>query len=107
MTAFTRAVGVIFANPDVGVDGTFLPAAGGSVAVRVIWSRPDELEPFGQTGVTSSKRIAEIQASEVAAPLKGDSIQIPVGGSTYKILADPRQPDPDRRIWRLELGAPI
>lgn len=106
MTAFTRAVARIFANPDLAVDGTFLPAAGGSVPVRVMWSRPDELEPFGQIGVTGTRRIAEIQASEVPAPLEGDSIQIPAGGSTYKIIADPRQTDADRLIWRLELGAP-
>ena len=107
MTAIADAVAAIFADPNTAVDGTYLPAAGGSVAVRVIWSRPDETSPLFQTKLTTTRRIAEIEASKVAAPLRNDSIQIPAStGPTYAVLEDPRQPDGDRHIWRLELGPP-
>ncbi len=73
---------------------------------RVIWSRPDDTEQIFQTGTNTTRRVAEIPAAEVAQPVEGDSIQIPTGGSTYKVVAGPRQPDPDRHVWRLELGPP-
>lgn len=105
-TAIADAVAGVFADPNLAVDGTFLPAAGGSVPVRVVWSRPDEAEQLFQANVLTTRRIAEIRAAEIALPKEGDSLQIPVGGGIYKIIAAPRQPDPDRHVWRLELGAP-
>ena len=103
MTIASDALDILFAaSSKISVAGIYTPDTGSPIPCRVIVKMADE--PYGAgygAGAVMPSRIAEMRVSEVAVAAEGDTISI--GGSDYPANAA-SQPDPDRLLWRLELG---
>jgi hypothetical protein len=100
MTALQGAVDATFAA--FGIDGTYTPAGGEPVPVRVIAKRPDTIVGFGETRIHAETATFELRASEVANPHAGD--QLTVDGQTFVIQGEPERRDPDRLVWTLDVS---
>lgn len=100
MTAFTAAIDALFGDPHLSVAATYTPAAGSPVAVRVIWSKSDEVWHGLQTGLVAPKLVADLRVSDVADPAEDDTIEI--GGTTYTVDGAPRR-DREGLVWKLGL----
>ena len=89
---------------DWAEDATFLPVAGGAMQVRIIRRQPDvETDLAGEPVVTDSN-LFDLRVSEVAAPLEGDSVQVPaLTGTVYVIDAKPHRLDTYKLVWTLEM----
>ena len=103
MTVFADAIDDLFADPNLAVDAVYTPPGGDDVPCRIMLRRPDETVEFGGSKLVVGSVLIEVRASEVSAPAKGGTFT--VGDTTYAISAVPRQPDPDRMIWRCEVAA--
>lgn len=103
MTVASDALGIMFtASSKISLAATYTPDGGSPIPCRVIVKMADEPYDAGYgAGSVMSSRIAEMRVSEVAVAAEGDTISI--GGSDYPVNAA-SQPDPDRLLWRLELG---
>lgn len=98
MTAFERGVSAIHGDPNFSSEGIYREAGGHSYPVTVILSHQDEeiSLPGVNLGVTGPWRMAEIQVSQVALPVKwtgsppyevqGDRLELPPGGEVFKIV---------------------
>jgi hypothetical protein len=99
MTAFQAAVDATFAA--FGIDASYTPTGGESVAVRVIARRPDTIVGFGETRIHAETATFELRANEVPEPRSGD--QLIVGGETFVVQGEPERRDPDRLVWTLDM----
>ena len=102
MTAFDNAIDTACTNADHAVNATYTPLVGDPVVVRAIVRKPAEPDPIFDTGAIVPKYLADVRSSELSAPVEGDHITIPVGGTTYKV-ARPYLGDPLQLIWTLSL----
>ena len=85
-------------------DATFLPAAGGATPVRILRKQPETETDLAGEPVIAETNIFELRLSEVAAPLAGDSIQLPpTTGTVYVIDAEPRRLDTYKLVWTLDM----
>jgi hypothetical protein len=84
-----------------GIDGTYTPAGGERVPVRVIARRPDTVVGFGETRIHIETATFEVRVGEVANPRPGD--QLTIGGETFVIQGEPERHDPDRLVWTLDV----
>lgn len=101
MTAFSTAIDRIFADPNMAVDAVWKSrGVGAAVSCRLILKRPDDFRDFGGAQVVSSTVIADVRVSDIAAPVKGDRIEI--GSDWYDISAKPTR-DRERLVWTMEL----
>ncbi|WP_165063943.1 head-tail joining protein [Paludisphaera rhizosphaerae] len=107
MTAFAAALSALFADPNLGVDATFTPHAGGpSVPLRAVRvaERVDAGFALGQTGASApALRFDAPRADLPARPTRGDVLH--VGLESYKVTK--AEPDEENLAWRLyvERGA--
>ena len=103
MTIASDALDVMFAaSSRISVAATYTPNGGPPTSCRTIVKMADESYDAGYgAGAVMPSRIAEIRVSEVAVAAEGDTITI--DGSDYPVNSA-NQPDPDRLLWRLELG---
>jgi hypothetical protein len=85
-----------------GEAATYAPAAGGSVAVTVIRSRPDVEVGAYQAKVVRSTTVLELRASEVLAPVAGDVVTLTAGGEAFKVQGKPERRDALGLIWTLD-----
>ena len=69
------------------------------VPVRAILHQPDRIGEFAETRILTETTMFDIRASEIAAPVEGDTIV--VDGSTYVIQGEPIR-DAERLIWTIE-----
>lgn len=100
MTVFAAAIDDLFADPNLAVDAVYQPPAGGDgIACRIMLRRPDETVEFGGSKFVAGSVIIDVRAAELS-PAKGGTLA--VGDTVYSVSAVPRQPDPDRLIWRCE-----
>ena len=102
MTAFSDSIDTLFTDPNLSVAATYTPLVGDASTVRAVVRKPDDVDPIFQTGAVVPKYLADVRVSDLATPVEGDSITIPVGGTTYKV-ARPARTDPDQLIWTLSL----
>lgn len=100
MNAFSAAIDAIFADPHVAADATWLPQAGGSLAIRVILRRPDDVRDFAGGRLVSDTVLADLRVGDVALPVPGDAITI--GTDSYVVQGDPQR-DAERLVWTVEL----
>lgn len=101
MDVFAAAIDDLFADPNLAVDAVYQPPTGGDgTACRIMLRRADETVEFGGSKLVAGSVIIEIRAAELSAPAKGG--RFAVGEIVYSVTAVPRQPDPDRLIWRCE-----
>jgi hypothetical protein len=101
MTAFSAAIDVIFADPNVAADAVWraqgLPP---DVPCRVIRRSPDDLTDFGGARIRSETTRVDVRVSEIAAPVKGDRLTI--GAEVFQVQGDPMR-DTERLVWTLDL----
>lgn len=101
MTAFAAAIDTLFSDPNLGADATYTPVGGSALSVRAVTETrrlDQQFEPF-RTGAIVTAYSAEVRASEVAQPQKGDTLQ--VNSRTFKVMSF--EPDADKLSWRLDL----
>jgi len=81
------------------------PGGGAGVACTVIRDREDR--EIGMRGAAMQSGVVEVRRSELAAPAKGGSFAMTVGGETLTVIDDPHTPedDPERLIWRMTVSA--
>ena len=99
MTVFQGAVDAAFAA--FGIDGSYTPADGEPIPVRVIARRPDTIVGFGETRIHAETATFEVRASELASPHPGE--QLTVGSETFVVQGEPEWRDPDRLVWSLDV----
>lgn len=81
MSAFAAARNTLFTDPNLSRAAIYTPSGGTAVSIRVIYRRPTEEEGLGSIGHRGVRHLADVRASELVAPAKGDAITIAdVGG---------------------------
>jgi hypothetical protein len=103
MTAFTAAIDVLFANPNLGVNAIY--RAGGSgeaIPLRAIVRQPDRVGTFGETRIATETTIVDIRTSDINAPAEGNTIEM--NGTVYFIQGEPIR-DAERLVWTIEARA--
>ena len=83
-----------------GEEATYTPKGGGPVVVRVIPRQPDEVVEFGATRLVSSTTLFDVRMSEVADPVKGDSLVY--AGLTFVVQGEPTARKARRLVWTLD-----
>jgi hypothetical protein len=103
VTIASDALDILFAaSSKISVVATYKPDGGSPMPCRVIVKMADEPYDLGYgAGSIMPSRLAEVRVSEIAVASEGDTITI--DGADYPI-GFASQPDPDRLLWRLELG---
>lgn len=82
-----------------GQAATYTPSGGSAVNVTVIMKTPEGNLAGFHTGAWRPGRVADVRASEVAAPAEGDVLE--VGGETFIVRG--ARADPERLVWTLDL----
>jgi hypothetical protein len=99
--SYSEGVDDIFADDNFGEAAFWkVDAVGAGVAVRVIHSSPDNLISYGGNRALITGDVIEVRASEVAAPKRGDIVEI-TGKATYDIMGAPAL-DPLGLVWTCE-----
>jgi hypothetical protein len=103
VTIASDALDILFAaSSKISVAATYTPDGGAPMPCRVIVKMADESYDAGYgASLMMPSRLAEVRVSEIAVASEGDTITI--DGAGYPI-SSASQPDPDRLLWRLELG---
>lgn len=96
MTAFTAAIDLIFADPNLAADAILIPAT----PVRVIKRSPDDVVGFGSGDFVLGGIVFDIRTSEASDLKKGDVIAL--DGEFFDVIASPRA-DADRLVWTVEV----
>ena len=100
MTAFAAATDVLFADPHLARDAVYRPGGDGDgIPVRVMLRRPDRIESFGETRLASSTTMLDVRATEVAAPVAGDTIEL--DGRTVVVQGTPLL-DAEGLVWTVD-----
>jgi hypothetical protein len=103
MSAFSAAIDVLFADPNLGTDAVWRTGgADPGMPVRVIVRQPDRIGNFGETRIAAATTIFDIRTSDIAAPAEGDTIEM--RGTIYVIQGEPIR-DAERLLWTLEARA--
>lgn len=102
MTVFDTMVDTLFADPNLAVAATFQHGTVAPVGCLVALKRPDREAALFASGGVVAELVAEVRASEVPAPVEGDTLTI--AGTVYTIRRPER--DRDRLVWSLPLREP-
>jgi len=100
MSAFADAVGVLFADPNIGRDAVYIADGGAPVLVRVVARRADAISDFGDARLWSETTRIDLRVAEVTNPRPGDRIEI--DGETFLIEGEPVR-DSERLVWTVNL----
>lgn len=101
MTAFSAAIDVIFADPNMAADALWSAAGTGpAVAIRVIRKSPDNLQDYGQARVKQPATMVDVRLSDLANPAAGDTITI--GTEVFVIQGSPLK-DRLQLVWNINL----
>ena len=94
MDAFTSAIDVLFADPNIGEDALWKEGGVGQglperndVAVRIIHKSPDRMAEVGESRAVLPTVGIDIRRSQAATITEGDLIEI--GAETYRIIGEP------------------
>ncbi len=105
-SAFAAALATLHADPNLGTEAEWRPAAGGSWRpVRVLLSKPtDDVAGLGGPGARAGALEATLRASELApdAPRRGDLLRRLSPPETWKV--EEVDPDTLSLSWRLSLA---
>lgn len=82
-----------------GVPGSYTPSGGSAVDVTVVLKTPEGNLSGFDTGAWRPGRVADVRASEVAAPAEGDVLE--VGGESFIVRG--ARADAERLVWTLDL----
>lgn len=100
MTVFDAAVGVLFADPNIGRDAVYTADGGAPVLVRVIARRADAISDFGDARLWSETTRIDVRICEVPNPRPGDRIEI--DSEAFLIQGEPVR-DRERLVWTVDL----
>jgi len=100
MSAFTAAVGALFADGNIGRDAVYIADGGAPVLVRLIARRADDVTDFGDARLWTETTRTDLQVAEVPNPRPGDRIEI--DGDAFLIQGEPVR-DRERLVWTLDL----
>lgn len=104
MTAFAAALGVLFADPNLGTSAIYRAGgvSGGGETVRVVRKAPDQMGNFnGGSFVTDTVEL-DVLISACPDLAKGD--QFDVDGEVFEIVGEPAR-DAGRLLWRANARA--
>jgi len=100
MTAFAHAVDGLFDDPNIARGALYRPGGEGeAIPVRVITSRPDRVEDFGETRLASSSLVLDLRRGDIAEPAEGDMIEL--DGESFMVQGTPLL-DGEGLVWTLE-----
>jgi hypothetical protein len=85
--AFTAAVDVLFADPNLSEAAIWRPGGVGGTAVRVVRRRPDVVVDFGASRALVPTVVIDVRRSEAPTIDEGDLIVI--GADTFRVVAPP------------------
>jgi hypothetical protein len=100
MNAFAAAIGVLFADGNIGRDAVYIADGGAPVLVRLIARRADDVTEFGDARLWSETTRVDMRVVEVANPRPGDRIEI--DGDAFLIEGEPVR-DRERLVWTVDL----
>jgi hypothetical protein len=86
MNAFSAAIDLLFADPNLARDAAYVSAHGNTLPVRIIARRADSVTDFANARLWSQTASFDVRTSEVAAPAEGDIIEM--NGAVYVIQSD-------------------
>lgn len=103
MTAFDRAIGVMFGHPDMARTVLYTPPGDGETPIEVVMV-PQMLEPDaalgGRTVARRETMLFEVPVAALADPAR-DGV-ITYQGVAWTINSTPRHPDDERLTWLIE-----
>ena len=88
MTIFDTAIDTLFDDDNLAVDATYTPAAGGPVSVRVIIQEGVDLVSVGASDLADRRTVIGIRKSDIAAPVKDDTLLVGVTTYTVDVIVD-------------------
>ena len=100
MNAFAAAIGMLFADPNIGVEAIYTSDGGAPVVVRAVVRRPDEVTNFGDARLWSETTRIDLRAAEVQNPRPGERIEI--DSEAFLIQGEPVR-DRERLVWTVDL----
>lgn len=100
MTAFSDALGELFADPNIAVEIWYRDGEGQFARGRGILRRPDEITEFGSARLLSDTTRIDVRVADFPDPRPQE--QILIGEETFLIQGEPRR-DRERLVWTLEL----
>jgi len=100
MSAFSAAVGALFADGNIGRDAVYIADGGAPVQVRLIARRADEVTEFGDARLWSETTRVDLRVAEVPNPRPGDRIEIDT--DAFLIHGEPVR-DRERLVWTVDL----
>lgn len=101
MTAFAEALGVLFADPNIGVEIWHRDTEGQFTGARGILRRPDDITEFGSARLLSDTTRIDVRVADIPHPRPQE--QILIGDETFLIQGEPRR-DRERLIWTIDLS---
>lgn len=96
MNAFSAALDVLFADPNMAEDVLYTPVAGPPVTVRAVVVTPDQEARFGNVVGVVPTVVLRIRAADLT-PAEGD--QVEVRGTVYGLLGKPERKDSRGLVW--------
>ena len=103
MNAFAAALATLTGDPNLGVDILYVPNAGTPISCRAVAAEPDIDEKLTTAKIRDVKRTLLIQASDVPAPARNDTVQFPPSTAPYRVV-DFKANDPQRLAWKLDVA---
>jgi hypothetical protein len=100
MTAFSAALEVLFADPNIGVEAIYTTEGGVPVLVRAVARRADAITEFGDARLWSETTRIDLRVADVPNPRPGDRIEI--DGDAFLIQGEPVR-DRERLVWIVDL----
>lgn len=100
MSAFTAAIDMLFADPNIGRDAVYIADGGAPVLVRVVARRADAITDFGEARLWSETTRVDLRVAEVPTPRPGDRVEI--DGDAFLIQGEPVR-DRERLVWTVDL----
>jgi hypothetical protein len=100
MTAFSAALEVLFADPNIGVEAIYTSDGGVPALVRIVARRADAVTEFGDARLWSETTRIDLRVAEVPNPRPGDRIEI--DGEAFLIQGEPVR-DRERLVWAVDL----
>lgn len=99
MTVFAAALSALFSNQNLSAAATYISSKTGVKYIRVMLTRPDVVEGFGNSQFHAETVSFDILVSDVDSPEAGDVIMV---GSEERIVQGKPQRDRERLVWTVD-----
>lgn len=99
MTAFARAIDLLFADQNLTHEAWHRDSEGQFTRIRIIMRRSDDVTTFGVARLVSETMHFDVRVSQLPAPRPDE--QILIGEETFLIQGEPIR-DRERLTWTIE-----